>query len=451
MSVIRSGSGLAKTSAPLFRTPSFLFLWSSQALALPALHVMTFVLLTRLFEMTGSSLATSFLWLAYALPTIMIGPFVGAVVDAREPKGPLAVSLLVRAAAVLFLAVNGQTPAVLIYGVVLLYSSMNQFTAPAVLASFPYLLTPSFYSRATGLLVITQQSAMLVGFTVGGLSVQGLGAGLTLALCGGALLLALVCVLLLPAMKGSAVGSPAEISGRSAPLVSRMTQGYAFLRERRDVLAPFGMLLAGHGGLAVLFVNVPVIARNLIGIPPRSAGLAIVMPFAAGSLIGAAVVPALLAAGRRKKHLVEAGLGIMAGVLALLVVGLPLMEGWPRIAAGSLLSFCFGLAFLGIVVPSQTMIQERTPGGLQGRIFGSLVLLTNMAAALPVLLSGTMAQLWDIRWPLGSLAIGLLVLLTLSLNGRGEAFIQARRASGRLSCRPLGTEPGVLRRSDLKP
>jgi MFS family permease len=59
----------------------FVYLWTSQVLSQLAINIMNFLLLIRLYERTGSSIATSFLWVAYALPAILIGPIAAASVD----------------------------------------------------------------------------------------------------------------------------------------------------------------------------------------------------------------------------------------------------------------------------------------------------------------------------------------------------------------------------------
>ena len=65
---------------------NFLYLWASQILSQLTINIMNFLLLIRLFEATGSSVATSFLWVAYALPAIFIGPFASASIDMLERR-----------------------------------------------------------------------------------------------------------------------------------------------------------------------------------------------------------------------------------------------------------------------------------------------------------------------------------------------------------------------------
>lgn len=406
---------------------------------------MNFVLLTRLFEMTGSSLATTLLWLAYALPSVLFGPLAGAVVDAWDRKGLLMAANLIRSGVVLWLAFNGQATIIFIYGVVLVYSSLTQFYVPAEIASLPTLLPPESYARATGFFIITQQAAMLVGFSMGGSLIHFLGFSQTLGLCAGMLILAFVCVLFLPSMKAAPAFSSSS-SSVSTTFRQAVGRGFMFLKGERAVLAPFLLLLFSQGGMATIIVGVPAIATDLFRVTARLAGLAVVAPFAAGTLIGAALVPKLLAVGWRKKRVVEASLLMMGVFLAMLISALPEIQGWPRIASGAVISLGFGLAFIGIVIPSQTMIQERTPEGLRGRVFGNLSVLANVLAIVPVLFSGTVAQLLGVRFPLGFLGLSCLTGLFLSRRHGNRIF---RMIGGEKTARLRDSFPAAAARKGL--
>jgi MFS family permease len=380
---------------------------------------MTFVLLTRLFEMTGTTLTTSFLWLAYALPSIAFGPVAGAVVDVRDRKHVLFAINLVRAAAVAGLALAGTLSLALIYGLVFFNSVLNQFYSPAEMACLPCVLGPERLPRATSLLIVVQQATMLIGFSWGGGLVALLGVRGALGACAAMSAAACALVLLLPAMKAW----PAGPDQARAALRGRVAEGYRYLTRHREVLGPFWLLLSGQGILAVVIVNVPAVAAELIRVPASAAGAAIVAPFAAGALLGAVQVPRLLTAGTPRRRLVETSLLVLGISLAVLITAVPALSGWPRIAAGAFVCAAFGAATIGLLVPARTALLEYAPGGFQGRIFGSLAVLVNFASVVPVVFSGTVAHLTGVRVPLGFL--GLVCLLGLALSRRKENAVLA--------------------------
>jgi MFS family permease len=397
----------------------FRFLLAAYIFSLLPVHTVTFVLLTRLFEMTGTTLATSFLWLAYALPSIVLGPVAGAVVDVRDRKQVLFAINLLRAAAVAGLALAGTLSLALIYGLVLFNSVLNQFYAPAEMACLPCLLGPERLPRATSLLIVVQQATMFVGFSGGGGVVALLGVRGALGACAAMSAAACALVLALPTMKVLAAGPDRA----RAVLRGRVAEGYRYLTRHGEVLGPFLLLLSGQGILAMVIVNVPAVAAEIVRVPVSAAGAAIVAPFAAGTLLGAVRIPRLLTAGASRRRLVETSLLVLGLSLAGLITAVPALSGWLRIAAGAFVSAAFGAAVIGLLVPARTALLERAPGGLQGRIFGSLAVLVNLVSLVPVIFSGTVAHLTGVRVTLG--VLGLVCLLGLAFSRRTGGAILA--------------------------
>jgi MFS family permease len=415
-----SGS-VAKTPVPPpLRDPRFRVLLASFVFSQLPVHTMTFVLMTRLFEMTGTPLATSAMWLAYALPSVILGPIAGAVVDVHDRKHVLMVINLVRSAAVLVLALSGVMSPTLIYATVLFTSALNLFYAPAEIACLPSLVPVEGLPGATSLLFITQQAAVFVGFSLGGGLVAVLGVPGTLGLSAAMIFVAFIFVLFLPSLRAC----PAPAAGGPESLRARVSEGYRFLARQRAVLGPFLLLLSGQAILSVLVVSVPAVAAELIRIPVRAAGLAVVAPFAAGALAGAVQVPRHLARNGSARRVLETSLLLIGACLGLFIFVVPAIPGWLRVGSGAALSMVFGFAIIGLIVPSRTQVQARTPGGLQGRIFGSLSVLANIVSVVPVIFSGAFAHLFGVRLPLGLL--GFLCLAGLALSRRDRKVLRGR-------------------------
>ena len=70
-----------KDYKPLLKNFDFLKLWGSQVLSQLTIQIMNFVLILLLFTQTGSTIATSMLWVTVALPAILVGPFGAAASD----------------------------------------------------------------------------------------------------------------------------------------------------------------------------------------------------------------------------------------------------------------------------------------------------------------------------------------------------------------------------------
>jgi len=397
---------------PVLREPQFRVLLSSFVFSQLPVNMMNFVLLMRLFEMTGSSLATSLLWLANAIPAVILGPMAGAVADMRDRKRILIVINLIRSLIVLGLAVSRLRSPLLIYGLVLVYSSLNQFYGPAEFACLPCLLPVEGFPKATSTLFIAQQATVFAGFSLGGGLIPLLGASGTLGVCAAMIFAAFVLVLMLPPMK-TAPGCHEQTGRRFPGLLKRIAEGNVFLAKQLDVLGPFLLLLSGQSILSVIIVNVPAISNELLHMPAAAAGLAVVAPFAAGALAGSVTVPRFIAKEERRGRVVDASLALIGVCMGLLITVAPSIRGWPRGVFGAALSACFGFAIVGLMVPSRTSVQERTPEGLQGRVSGSLSVLGNIVSIVPVVLSGTIAHLIGVRAPLAVLGFACFAGLAL--------------------------------------
>ena len=71
---------------PLVLNKNFRYLWISQILSQLTINIMNFLLLIRLYVDTGSTIATSLLWISYAIPAVAIGPIAAAAVDIFERR-----------------------------------------------------------------------------------------------------------------------------------------------------------------------------------------------------------------------------------------------------------------------------------------------------------------------------------------------------------------------------
>jgi MFS family permease len=400
-----------KEFQPVLKNRHFLSLWSSQVLSLLTIHIMNFVLLTRLYERTGSSLATAFLWIAYALPAVLIGPFAAALVDVRDRKQILIAANFIQSLIILAYALSHQATFFFLYVVVFVYSFLNQFYVPAESASLPSLVTKEFYTQANGLFFMTQHASLMVGFAFGGVLLHFLGFTRTLFFCSSFIFIAFICVLFLPKLPVSP-GDSEFAEKDSINVFRRIGEGYSFITKNRRILAPFFLLLSFQISVSVIIINLPALAQDVWKISTALAGPYIVVPAAVGAMLGAATLPRLISRGLRKRKVVETSL-LTSGILVLALLYLfPEIPNPFRVLVGLALTMVLGMAFVGITIPSQTAMQESTPLELRGRVFGNFSFLVNVTGVVPIIFSGTIAQFFGIRMLfslLGICSLGVFV------------------------------------------
>src|SRR3989344_7025354 len=115
----------------VLKNSNFIYLWSSQILSQVTINIMNYLLLIRIFNLTGSSLATSFMWVSYALPGIFAGPIGAAAVDLISRRKILMTTNIFQALSILILVFFHQQSFYLLFVTVFMYSLFNQFYIPA--------------------------------------------------------------------------------------------------------------------------------------------------------------------------------------------------------------------------------------------------------------------------------------------------------------------------------
>jgi len=382
---------------PVINNKNFRYLWTSQIFSQLSINIMNFVFLIKLFEVTGSAISTSLLWIAYSLPAILIGPFASAIVDLTDKRKMLFVANFLQALTIFLYAISPKANIFILYQVVFIYSLLNQFYVPAEAASLPSLLPKKKLTQGNSLFFLTLQASLIVGFAVAGLINHFLGFNNTLFICSFFLFVAFANTFFLPKLV-SETKVPNEFEKAVIKFFSHVLGGYKFIKSERKVLTPVLLLIGFQVALQVLIVEVPIIAQNLLSIPLNSAGLFLLVPAGIGAILGALALPKLIARGWRKKKVIENSL-ISIGIIILIFTFLiPLLPYWFKTLLSFISVLLLGLAFFGVIVPSQTFLQEKTPKDLRGRVFGNFWFLVTIASVFPVLFSGSIVEILGIKF-----------------------------------------------------
>ena len=86
------------------------------------------------------------------------------------------------------------------------------------------------------------------------------------------------------------------------------------------------------------------------------------------------------------------------------------------------IAFLLGIGLVSLIVPVQTLLQEKTPEDKRGRVFGVLGFAVTLASILPVLLTATIADILGVNFILGIIAIIIGAVWIYSLREPYEIF-----------------------------
>ena len=190
---------------------------------------------------------------------------------------------------------------------------------------------------------------------------------------------------------------PGKLDKALATFFLRLVEGYNLIKGDRRILVPFSTLFVLWIMLAVVVVNVPIIATEIFKISTTASGILIVAPAGIGALFGGISIPKILKFGIRKRRIIEISLVLTSLVLFTISNLVPSVPATYGLLLGIFSIISAGFSFMGVFIPTQTFLQEKTPGGFRGRVFGNFWFVTNIATIIPVFVSSAVVEIFGIK------------------------------------------------------
>ena len=390
---------------------SFSALWTGQLISALGDRIHQIALAFVFVDATHSYLAVGAVFLVATLPNLLFGPIAGGLVDRWDHREVMIVSDLLRAGLVLLIPIAAVTNLALAFPIVFLVTTVSIFFRPAKGAILPRMVAPDDLVPANSALWVGETFADIVGYALAGLFVGLLHDQLPLAFwidavtyLASAVLIATVAVS--PLRQAAAVAAEAggRLVDRVRQLGGEIREGWEFLRGDPVLLANTAQAVVGQFTIGILLAVVPFYAADVLQRGAFSGSEAygfLEAAIGAGNFVGGFVIGligARLALGR---------MVILGYVLTGVCVAALGLTNSLSIALG--LSFGGGVGNLAFVIPSQTLMQRRTPPELMGRVLGLRfsVVFGSMTLALGV--GGLLGQLFGAAAVIG--AFGVVTLL----------------------------------------
>jgi MFS family permease len=381
-------------------TLNFYKLWTSQIFSQVTANMLAFVLLIRVYELTKSSTAVGLVMVVFTLPSLLLGIFAGVFVDRWSKKTVLVVTNFLQAVVILsFLLIGDKLWP--IYTLVFLYSLIDEFFGPAESSLIPYIVSKKNLPTANSLFFFTANSALLIGYGIGGPLIKFVGRRAPFVIGSAFLLLATAAVAWLPR---DPVAN--KRNGKGFDRVwSDFKDGFDFLRGKKKILYPFVFYNAIQMIVVSAVVLFPQYATNILHSDLNDAGLILVVPAGLGAFSGAYLVKRILPLlGRR--------LAVLWSLFGIAVIVLGLSFVIPRTSQAIYyvipLFYLLGLMVVSINASILAFLQENVPFEFRARILGGLSAVATWSAGLPVLLSATLADIFGVTQVLA--LIGFVVL-----------------------------------------
>jgi predicted MFS family arabinose efflux permease len=384
----------------------------------------------QIYRLTGSAFATSLVFVAEAVPTLLLGAVAGVFADRYDRRTTMIACDAFRAVAILFLLfVVSRNTLWTAYAVTMAASAAGLLFLPSKQALIPRLVAPAQLVSANALDGAASAGAMLAGPLVGGLMYAALGFTAVVVADSATFVLSAVALALM---------SFRDVSRRLKPIGGASTDAvdHAPARTRRAWLAGAVGRLGQELGEGVTVVRssrlLPVLLITQIAMGTVNGALGgLIVPFVAGVLhggsaqlgaIGAAqgagglagaVVAGRLAKWIGPRHLVP--MGLMAGGVVLF--GLVASRTVPL----AVVSMAMAAAPVVLAtIAMQTLIQTNSDDRYLARIFA---VFGTVAALFQMIGAGAAGGLADV---VGTVTMMGAVAALLALTGLATQIVMLR-------------------------
>jgi DHA3 family macrolide efflux protein-like MFS transporter len=418
----------------VFRKRDFRLLWSAQLVSTIGTALTDLAAGILVFSETHSVAAVGLMFVATAVPTLIVGLIAGVFVDRYDRRKIMVIADLLRAAIVVSIPFLIHINIVLLYVAVALVSTISQFFNPANDAVLPEVASDEELSAANSWIMISSFGSTSVGFALSGLLATAFSIEWAFYLDGLTFLF-------------------------SAALIVLIKVGKIETQEDTSV----GVVVANlKEGVATLF-GTPIL-RNLLatGIPVYfSFGLwnVLLLPFAIDALhatkfeyglqegftsVGFVVGSLMMA---RFAERFREGSWIVVATIAMGVIGV--FYGLSTsIVVAILLVTLSGFFNAPSSISRRVLLQRATPRELRGRVFSAFAVVRDVTFLIGISLAG-LADVVPIRILVvgSSIVLVLVGLWTGVVPGIGRPAAEWRRAMSALRSASAAPQVPVLVRA----
>jgi DHA3 family macrolide efflux protein-like MFS transporter len=363
---------------------AFSIIWVGQIVSLLGTAMSQFALTLWTYEVTGKATPLALVGFFFVTPMVVLGPFVGVLVDRSNRKLMMMLSDLAAAlvtVSVLILYATGKLQIWHLYATAAVSGIFQGFQWPAYSAAITLMLPQEQYARANGMLMLAGNASgvfapLLAGALLGPMGLVGV---LSIDLISAAIAIGALLLVHVPQPSRTKAGREGEGS-----FIREAAYGFRYIFARPSLLGLQTVFLAGNFFLNLAFaVFAPMILgrtgnNELILGSVQSAG-------AIGGVIGGLAM-SVWGGSRRRVHGVLVG-WFCIGLLGQIVLGLG--QTLPVWAIGMFLMTFFSPIIDG---SNQAIWQAKVAPDVQGRVFTARMFIAWLVSPVSQLLAGPLAD-----------------------------------------------------------
>jgi MFS family permease len=393
----------------LFEQDAYRKLWLARLLSAIPVNAVVYTMLILIVNATGKAFASSLFVVAYIAPSALLGTISGVLVD-RMPKGiVLAGTNAIRAGLCVLLALSTDS-VLMIYVIAVLFAIGSQFSGPAEGAALPAVVKPEEYASANSVNNLGSLISQIAGLMVlPTLFLKTVGAPPLAILCAVMFAGAAASFITIPGLGGAISNAHISIDE------TRERFAEAWHRLTRDSVAYISvvvLVLANTTGLVVATL-LPRYATDVLGMSPENI-IFVAAPAAIGIWLAMRIVAEVTTRFSPSWTVGGSFLAMVICVMMLAFVGLmgdgleslnpfgifdpgPFGDTTARIIVVAVLGPVLAFSFTFVNIVARTIVNERIPNEMQGRVLAAQTVLTNLASIPPILITGLTADVFGVE------------------------------------------------------
>ncbi|MDE3097460.1 MAG: MFS transporter [Chloroflexota bacterium] len=418
---------------PVLGNRNFLLLWLAQLISQSAQNAILFTLLVLVTSLTQGSTYTSILVLAFVVPSVVFGVFSGVIVDVWSKRLLLVYTNAARALfAVLFLLSRDHVAGLIAISV--FFSTASQLFGTTDAVTVPFVVKKDELIAANSMFSLAVTGSQLLGMIfLGPILLPTVGAVGVFTATTVMFAISVGCAWLLPPIEHDAIHGERKLPAWSEIREAGADYVQTLRTLKRDAVAALALVHYATGSSLVLLfaVLVPRYMQAILKVAPDKA-VTIFAPVGIGAILGLRALPMIVARFGKNRTVI---IGLLGLALCLVALGLiePIaillkhtesLNPFGRERAGGLsilvlmtMAFAGPLGFTYALVnaPAQTVLHERAPLEMRGRVFAAQVVLANAAGVLPLIVAGSVADIFGVSPVLFAIAMVMASIAGVSV------------------------------------
>jgi MFS family permease len=418
---------------PVLTNRSFLLLWLAQLISQSAQNAILFTLLVIVTKLTKGATFTSILVLSFVIPSVVFGIFSGVVVDLWSKRLLLIYTNVARMLlAVCFLLARDHVGMLILISI--FFATASQFFGTTDAVTVPSVVPKDQLMAANSMFSMAVTGSQLLGMIIlAPILLPTVGEAWLFAIATAMFGISVICAVLMPPIREDDAAPD-----RSMPTFRELRNAAGdYMNTLRtlskDAVSTLALIHYATGSSLVLLfaVLVPRYMQAVLKISPDKA-VTIFAPVGVGAILGLRALPMIAARFGKNRTVIIGMVGLSLSVIAIGAVD-PIARllkttedfnpfGSDRAGGLSvlvLLTMAFagplGFAYALVNAPAQTVLHERAPAEMRGRVFAAQVVLANAVGILPLIVAGSVADIYGVSPVLFAIAAVMATIAGFSI------------------------------------